>query len=66
MGKVVVRRVVEECAHVVKLAAYLTSAVWDVYSVLAFHGVTFEDESVDVLVERMINDTAITDGIVVL
>ena len=56
----------KECAHGVKLAAYLASAIWDVYSILAFTGVAFEDESVDVSVERMTNGLAVAEDLVVL
>ena len=65
-GEAVVRRVDEECAHGVKLAAYLAPAVRDIYSILTFTGVAFEDEPVDIPVERITNDLAITKGLVIL
>ena len=62
----VVCRVDEECTHKLKLAAYLASAVWVIYSVLAFAGMMFKDESVLVLVEGVGNGFAITEDLVVL
>ena len=68
VGEAVVRRVDEECAHGVKLAAYLASAVWDAYLVLSFAGVAFEDEPVlvPVLVEGVANNLAVAKDLVVL
>ena len=62
----VVRGVDKECAHGVKFAAYLPSAVWDVYTVLAFAGMSFEDETVDVSVEWVTNDLATAEDLVLL
>ena len=66
VGEAVVRRVDKECAHGVKCAAYLASAVWDVYSILAFAWMTFEDEPVLVPVEGVVNGLAIAEDLVVL
>ena len=56
----------KKCAHGVEFAAYLASAVWDVHSVLAFAGATFEDETVDVPIEWVTNDLAVAEDLVVL
>ena len=66
VGEAVVCRVNEKCAHGVKLAAYLASAVWDVYSILPFAGMTFEDEPVLVPVERVANGLAGAKDLVIL
>ena len=66
VGKAVVRRVDEECAHGVELAAYLASAVWDVYLILALAWMTFEDEPVLVPVEGVANGLAVAENLVVL
>ena len=66
VGEAVVHRVDEECAHGVKLAAYFASAVWDVYSVLAFAGMLLEDEPVLIPVEVVENGLAIAEDLVVL
>ena len=66
VGEAVVCRVDEECAHVVKLTAYLASAIWDIYSILAFAGVTFKNEPVLILVEGVANGLAIAEDLVVL
>ena len=62
----VVRGMDEECAHGVKHAAYLASAVWDINSILAFTGMTFEDDPVLVPVEGVANGLAIAKDLVVL
>ena len=66
VGEAVVRRVDEQCVHGVKLATYFSSAVWDVYSVLVFAGVTFEDEPVLIPLEGVANSLAVADDLVIL
>ena len=60
------RRVDEECVHWVKLAAYLTSALWDAYSVLAFARMMIEDEPILISVDGVVNRLAIVKDLVVL
>ena len=66
VGEAVMHRVDEECAHGVKFATYLASAVWNVYSILAFAGVMLEDEPVLVPVEGVANGLSVAENLVVL
>ena len=66
VGEAVMRRVDKECAHGVKLATYFASAIWDVYAVLAFAGVTLDDESVLIPVEMVANGLSIAKDLVIL